>query len=84
MLYGSFQKVGALFRSPHHKDRSILGSMLGPPVFGTSHKVGKVHAHQGLQPNVQRGVDPLLQLYPYLQLPKPQLLQAPYDFDTGF
>ena len=33
-LYGGFQKLGALSRSSYSKDHNILGSILGPTVYG--------------------------------------------------
>ena len=36
-IEGGFQNLGALFGSPYCKDHSMLGSVLGPPVYGKSH-----------------------------------------------
>ena len=35
-LLGAFQDFGALFRSAYDKDHNVLGSVLGPPIFGNS------------------------------------------------
>ena len=34
---GSFQILGAPFESPSNKDHSILGSVLGTPMYGSLH-----------------------------------------------
>ena len=34
---GDFPKLGIPFGGPHNKDYSILGSILGPPIFGNYH-----------------------------------------------
>ena len=35
---GLFKKNGVLFRSQYDKGHSILGSVLGPPMLGNSHR----------------------------------------------
>ena len=35
--YGSFHELAARFGIPHNKDQGIWGSILGPPLFGSSH-----------------------------------------------
>ena len=50
-VYGEIWVVpkirGPLFRGPHNKDYSILGSILGSPYFG------KLPYEVGLQPNIK-------------------------------
>ena len=38
-FYGGFRKLGYLIGGSHHKDYSILGSILGPPILETTSRV---------------------------------------------
>ena len=43
-LYGGFQKLGAFFGSPYTKSPTVLGSILGPLIFGISHMAEQFRA----------------------------------------
>ena len=43
ILYGSFQKLGTLLKSPPDRGHSILGLFWGPHLFGNSHIWGSYH-----------------------------------------
>ena len=52
--HSEVSKIGALFGSPYNKDHSILGSILGPLLFGNSHRT-RIKLPSSLYPNYVGG-----------------------------